>query len=92
VQQAVVAGATGRTPVEITASLDSGQMHPSMDFKQPYSIQGADNYLSGTGATDLLSPGVWVAHLRFTNGHTYHAEAQRLEGRWWVAISPGEGQ
>lgn len=92
VHETVTATAAGRTPAGLTVRIDSGEvMHPSVDFQQPYTIEGADNVLAGTTWADLVSPGVWVAHLKFPNGHAYHAEAQRVDGRWWVSIAPAEG-
>ena len=73
-------------------SIDSaGALLPHLDFRQPYVVEGADNFLAGTSLMDLISPGVWVAHLKFANGHQYHAEAQRTDGRWSVSIGPAEG-
>jgi hypothetical protein len=93
VRQAVSSTVAGRTPAEVDARVDSGGvLRPSVDFRQPYEITGADNYLAGTSFADVLSPGIWVGHLEFANGHAYHAEARRWQGHWVVTIQPAEGQ
>jgi hypothetical protein len=93
VQTTVSAAAAGRSLDGIVARVDSSaQLRPSIDFRLPYEIQGADNYLTGTSLGDLVSFGAWVAHLRFSNGHEYHAEARRDEGVWVVSIGPAEGE
>jgi hypothetical protein len=92
VHATVVAVAAGRSPDGIVARVDStGELRPSVDFRQSYRVQGADNFLTGTSLSDLVSPGAWVAHLRFANGHEYHAEARRNGGVWVVHIGPPEG-
>ena len=93
VRQTVSSAARSQLPAGIDAHIDSGDvLRPSVDFGQTYEIMGADNYLAGTGFADLVSPGIWVAHLHFANDHTYHAEARRWEGHWVVTIEPAEGQ
>ena len=93
VRTSVSATAAGSVPDGMAVRIDStAALRPSVDFRLPYTVQGADNFLSGTSLSDLLSPGVWVAHLRFSNGHVYHAEARRDEGVWVVDIGPAEGE
>jgi hypothetical protein len=43
----------------------------------------ADNMLVGTTLLDLLSPGVYVAHVRAPNGRDYHVEAIRETRKQW---------
>ena len=89
VRQTVASKAGGRIPSGVDARVDSGEvLRPSIDFRQAYAITGADNFLAGTSVADLVSPGVWVAHLEFVNGHVYHAEARRWQGHWVVTIEP----
>lgn len=93
VQTTVTATAARRSPVGIVARIDSSAaLRPSVDFLLPYKVVGADNFLTGTSPSDLLSLGAWVAHLHFPNGHVYHGEARRDEGVWVVEIGPAEGQ
>lgn len=92
VRATVSATAIGRSPAGIVARIDSGALRPSIDFRLPYEIEGADNELAGTSPSELLSPGVWVGHLKFPDGHVYHAEARRDEGVWAVEIGPTEGR
>jgi hypothetical protein len=93
VQATVNATAARRSPEGIAARVDSSAaLRPSVDFRFPYEIEGADNYLTGTSLSDLLSLGAWVAHLHFANGHVYHAEARRDAGTWVVEIGPAEGE
>lgn len=68
-----------------------GRLHPAEDFRRSYALIGADHFLAGSSLSDLVGPGVLVAHARFANGHTYHVEAQRIAGRWHVVIEPAEG-
>ena len=89
VRQTVSSEAAGQAPPGIDARVDSGEvLRPSVDFRQAYTITGADNFLAGTSFADAVSPGVWVAHLEFVNGHVYHVEAQRWQGHWVVRIEP----
>jgi hypothetical protein len=93
VQNTVASTAAGRSPDGIAARIDSSAvLHPSVDFRLPYRVVGADNFLTGTSPSALVSLGAWVAHLHFSNGHVYHAEARRDEGVWVVDIGPAEGQ
>jgi len=93
VHATVTATAIGRSPEGIAARIDSSAvLRPSIDFRLPYKIKGADNFLTGTSPSELLSLGAWVGHLHFPNGHVYHAEARCDEGAWAVEIGPAEGQ
>lgn len=93
VRETVTATATGRPPLGVVAQVRGGSaFQPALDFHQPYEIRGADNVPAGMSLGDLLSPGIWVAHLHFAEGHAYHAEAWRDGGRWVVSLEPAEGQ
>jgi hypothetical protein len=65
---------------------------PRRDFRLPYVTEGADNFLGGMSWIDLLTSGVYVAHLRFTNNTEYHVAAsrRRLLGSWIVSLQPAE--
>ena len=93
VRATVTATAIGRSPEGMAARIDSSALlRPSIDFRLPYEIKGVDNFLAGTSPSELFSPGVWVGHLHFRNGHVYHAEARREGGVWAVEIGPAEGE
>jgi hypothetical protein len=96
---AVKATAEGRTDPGIEMTLETttstgSKWEPRVDFRTRYRTTGADNYLRGTNVLDLLDPAAeaYVAHLAFANGHIYHVEAVREDGRWYVSLSPAEGQ
>jgi hypothetical protein len=86
IHETVAAAAKGQSPKGILASVDTAAF--ISDFALPYEIVGADNFLGGTSLIDLMSPGVYVSTLHFTNGHEYEAEALRgQDGIWQVTIS-----
>ena len=86
INETVSAAAKGQSPKSIVASVDTAAV--ISDFALPYAIVGADNELGGSSLADLMSPGVYVAILHFTNGREYDVEAAREEGGiWHVSIS-----
>ena len=86
IHETVSAAAKGQSPKGIVATVDRAAF--PADFALPYEIIGADNFLGGTSLIDLMSPGVYVATLHFTNAHEYEAEAVRGgDGVWQVTIS-----
>jgi len=86
IHETVSAAAKGQSPKSIVASVDTAAL--TSDFALPYDIVGADNELGGSSLADLMSPGVYVAILHFTNGREYDVEAARGEdGVWHVTIS-----
>lgn len=96
---AVQATAEGRTDPNVEVTLDSttstgATWDPRVDFRSRYRTTGADNFLRGTSTWQLLDPAAsaYVAHLEFANGHEYHVEAVREDGRWFVSLEPAEGK
>jgi hypothetical protein len=96
---AVRTTAEGRSDPDVEVTLETGtskgsRWEPREDFRTRYRTTGPDDYLRGTSVLDLLDPAAaaYVAHLEFANGHIYHAEAVREGGRWYVSLSPAEGQ
>jgi hypothetical protein len=96
---AVRTTAEGRTDPGIEVALEAGtskgdMWEPKADFRGSYRTTGADDELRGTSLLDMLDPAAaaYVAHLVFANGHEYHVEAVREDGRWSVSLSPAEGQ
>ena len=86
IHETVSAAAKGQSPKGIVARIDTAAV--LTDFVLPYETVGADNFLAGASLIDLLSPGVYVATLQFTNGREYEAEAVRGgDGVWQVTIS-----
>ena len=86
IHETVSAAAKGQSPKGIVARVDRAAF--PADFALPYEVVGADNFLGGTSLIDLMSPGVYVATLHFTNAHEYEAEAVRGgDGVWQVTIS-----
>ena len=86
IHETVSSAALGQSPNGIVTSIDTAALRT--DFALSYEIVGADNFLGGTSLTDLISPGVYVATLRFANRHEYEVEARRgPNGVWEVAIS-----
>ena len=91
VAEAVAATAEDRAPADVQVRLNAGAAATaSTDFVSDYEISGADNYLAGTSWFDLVSPGIWVGHLVFSNAAEYHVEARKVRGRWGVSISTAE--
>jgi len=96
---AVQATAEGRTDPDVEVTLETGTSKgetwvPRADFHATYRTTGADDEIRGTSLLDMLDPAaaVYIAHLAFANGHIYHVEAVREDGRWYVSLSPAEGQ
>jgi hypothetical protein len=77
-----------------TTTSTGARWDPRVDFHSKYLATGADAYPRGTSLMALLDPGAssYVVHLEFANGHTYHAEAVRQDGRWVVSLEPAERQ
>jgi len=96
---AVQATAEGRKDPHVEVTLEAttstgARWEPKVDFRGSYRTTGADNFPRGTSLWEMLDPAAaaYVAHLVFANGHIYHAEAVREDGRWFVSLSPAEGQ
>jgi hypothetical protein len=83
IHETVSAAARGQSPKGIVASVDTAAR--TSDFALPYDIVGVDNELGGSSLIDLMSPGVYVAILHFTNGREYDVEAARGEDGVWHA-------
>jgi hypothetical protein len=86
IHETVSAAAKRQSSTSIVANVDTAAV--TSDFALPYDIVGADNELGGSSLADLMSPGVYVAILHFTNGREYDVEAARGEdGVWHITIS-----
>jgi hypothetical protein len=86
VRQSVSSQGTGQSVKGIVARVDRAAF--PTDFPLPYEIIGPDNFSGRTSLMELLSPRVYIATLKFANGHEYEAEAVRTEdGVWQVTIS-----
>ena len=99
IANAVQATAEGRTDPDVEVRLETGTStgatwEPRVDFRGSYRTTDADDEIRGTNLLDMLDPAaaVYIAHLAFVNGHIYHVEAVREDGRWYVSLSPAEGQ
>lgn len=86
VRKTVSAQVTGQAVAGIVARVDRAAFRS--DFSEPYEILGPAHFTGRSSLTALLEPRVYIATLKFANGHEYEAEALRTEdGVWQVDIS-----